>query len=84
MGATTRPISTPYLMTVSPFASGFNGQLMSDGNLADRLVSDDPVLIHNPSGEPVTGLHAFNDDNPYRIVLVVHHKVNVHACLREK
>src|ERR1700690_1444798 len=51
-------------------------QLVADGDVALRAHLDFLVLVHDPAGELLAGLNAFDYDHADRIVLVMHYKVN--------
>ncbi len=79
IGATVRPMSTPYLITVSSAFELLDRQLVADRDVALRAHLDFLVLVHDPAGELLAGLDAFDYDHADRIVFVMHYKVN-HAC----
>ena len=75
MGATTLPMSMPYLSTVSPTAMSLSATL-ADRNVLPGLNLEGLVLVHDPAGHRGPGFHTFNHDHGDRVSGVVQYEVN--------
>src|SRR6476659_1167812 len=58
-----------------------DGELVADGDVRHRLHLDLLVLVHDPAGELLPGLHALDHHDADRVVLVVNHEMNHDAYL---
>ncbi len=76
IGCTTLPMSTPYLITVSPTAMSFSATLWPSGMSWTQGTVDRPVLVEDEAGQRRAGLDALDDDDRDRIVRVVQYAVN--------
>ena len=63
-------------MTSYVRSEGADGELVADRDIALRANLDLAVLIHDPTGQLLAGLDAFDDDDAHRITLVVHNEMN--------
>ena len=53
-----------------------DGELVPDRDVGLRVHLDFPVLVHDPAGELLAGLHALDHDDADGIAFVVHHEMD--------
>src|SRR5882757_8146867 len=54
----------------------FDGELVADRNVGDRLDLDLLVLVHDPADHVLALLNTLDHDDAHGVALVVHHEVN--------
>ena len=71
------PMSTPYLITVSPGLQRLDARACGrSGCRSSALILSVLVLVHDPAGQLLAGLHALDHDDADGVALVVHHEMN--------
>src|SRR6267142_477080 len=53
-----------------------NGELVTDRDVALCTNLDLSVLIHDPAGQVLGGLYAFDDHHTHRVTFIVHNEMN--------
>ncbi len=75
IGATTLPMSTPYLITVSPVGHVLERDLVADRDVLARGDAHMLVLVHDPAIELHAGFDAFDHHHGDGVVGVVQYEV---------
>ena len=70
--ATTLPMSTPYLITVSPTLKSFKGDLVGRSEYRSSVPPDRGVGLHDPASSLAALGAAFHDDDADAIAPFMH------------
>jgi hypothetical protein len=81
IGATTLPMSMPYLTTGVARRHVLEGDLVADRDVLARLEGDRPVVVHDPAGHRRAGADALDDDHRDGVAGVVQYAMDQSGLL---